>query len=61
MKTLRGSKDSLLLSIAETLKLALSSAGDESQLRENVESVIKIVENQAKSKGKWKAINNVTI
>lgn len=55
MATLRGSKDSLLLSIAETLKLALKDADNEKQLRENIETVIKIVEKQAKAKGKWDA------
>lgn len=53
MATLRGSKDSLLFSIAETLKLALKGAANETELRKNIESVIKIVETQAKAKGKW--------
>ena len=54
MATLRGSKEALLDSIAKTLTLALNSANDEDELRANIRSVIKIVENQAKVKWKWR-------
>lgn len=42
MATLRGSKQTELQSIAATLELALSSANDEKELRDNVKSVIRI-------------------